>query len=124
MREREGETVHKAPHLAVHDFPRISPSPLSQISSWGDFSLWKLEEFRPVSLNLGLWAADLERTVALSCQQDKRVQATGANIAQQKESIQCRVAVVPSEQGREGNLGRVAAAAGAGGGWWKKCRCT
>lgn len=74
-------------------------------------------------MNPVLWAADLETTVVLSCQQDKRVQATGANIAQQTESIQCRVAVVPAEQGREGNLGRVAAAAGAGGGWWKKCHC-
>ena len=65
------------------------------ISIFGDW--W---EFRLGSLNLGLWAADLERTMALSCQQDKRVQAT-EQILHNRSKVSNVVAVVPVEQGRE-----------------------
>lgn len=43
--------------------------------------------------------------MAVSCQQDKCMQATGVNIAQWAERVQWQVRVVPAKRGREENLG-------------------
>ena len=75
---------------------------------------------RPVSLNLGLWAADLERIMALSCQQDKCTQATEVNIAQQAERALCHGSSVPAERGRQENLSWEAGGGGVRGTWGRR----
>ena len=79
---------------------------------------------RPVSLNLGLWAADLERIMALSCQQDKCTQATEVNIAQQAERALCHGSSILAERGRQENLSWEAGGGGGGPAFLPSCIVT